>query len=314
MQYPGLAGHDARLAQALAALLQQGGHVDAAPNSVEALLEAAGHALAPGAARAAAPAPGKWDPDAIENAEWASIHRALTQARDYLCKDGTRHTWLDGDIAMAAERAKAPRRHIPTVDPVTKGWLATLSSAFHQARRGEHDHDAEKLREILHYFARADRSPVAYPPEVTQALAVAGRALDMLAAGASFNQVVEQTGVTAAVTLAKASAQAAVEAAADARSPVVVLRMNAGTVLAVDSSHAADVVVLDADIYGSEIPDLTDVGGELYRVTERAANARLDTEGAGAGFVSDVLAHLGEAEGARIAALETEEEADAPRA
>jgi hypothetical protein len=47
MQYLGLAGHDARLAQALAALLQQGGHVDAVPNSVEALLEAAGHALAP---------------------------------------------------------------------------------------------------------------------------------------------------------------------------------------------------------------------------------------------------------------------------
>jgi Mrp family chromosome partitioning ATPase len=143
---------------------------------------------------------------------------------------------------------------------------------------------------------------------------VAGRALDILAAGASFNQVVEQSAVTAAVTLAKASAQAAVEAAADARSPVVVLRMNAGTVLAVDSSHAADVVVLDADIYGSELPDLTDVGGELYRVTERAANARLDTEGAGADFVSDVLAHLGEAEGARIAALEVEEEADTPRA
>jgi len=45
MKYPGLTGREARLAELLALLLQQDGHVAAAPESVEALLEAAGRAV-----------------------------------------------------------------------------------------------------------------------------------------------------------------------------------------------------------------------------------------------------------------------------
>lgn len=153
MNYPGLAGRDARLVEMLALLLKQGGHVTAPPDSVDALLEAAERAVSPAAAQHAAPSSDKWAPENLARAEWASIHRALVQTRDYLCKDGVRHTWLDGDIALAGERAKEPRQYLPTVEPVSKGWLATLSSAFHRARQSGNDHDAGKLREILHHFA-----------------------------------------------------------------------------------------------------------------------------------------------------------------
>jgi hypothetical protein len=310
MNYPGLAGRDARLAEMLTLLLKRGGHVLTPPDSVDDLLEAAERAIAPPAAQPAAPASDKWAPENLARAEWASIHRALTQARDYLCKDGARHTWLDGDIALAGERAKEQRRYLPSVEPVTKGWLDSLSSAFHQARQRGNDHDAEKLREILHHFARADRPPVAFPPEVSEALGTMSRALDMLAAGEDFNQVVEKTGVTRAVSLARVSAQAAVEEAANTPPPVVVVTVDAGMVKAVDASRPADVVVLDADIYGCDITDLTAVGDGLFRVTEQAANVRANVPGAGAAFVSDVIARLDEAEAVRIAAMDAEEEAE----
>lgn len=315
MNYPGLVGRDARLAEMLALLLKQGGHVLTPPNSVDDLLEAAERAIAPPAAQPAAPASDKWAPENLARAEWASIHRALVQARDYLCKDGARHTWLDGDIALAGERAKEQRRYLPSVEPVTKGWLATLSSAFHRARQSGSDHDAEKLQEILHHFARADRPPVAFPPEVSEALVTINRALDMLAAGEDFNLVVEKTGVTRVASLAKVSAQAAADEAANTCPPVVVVTVDAGVVKAIDASRAADVVVLDQNIYNCEVTDLTAVGDQLFRVTEKAADIRTDVPGAGAHFVSGVIAHLGEAEVARIAAVDADEEAEnaAPR-
>lgn len=136
------------------------------------------------------------------------------------------------------------------------------------------------------------------------------RALDMLATGEDFTQVVEKTGVTRAVSLAKVSAQAAVEEAANTPPPVVVVTVDAGVVKAIDASRAADVVVLDQNIYNCEVSDLTAVGDQLYRVTENSANVRADVPGAGADFVDDVIAHLGAAEAARIVAMDADETAE----
>ncbi len=41
-------------------------------------------------------------------ADWSAVYGSLIQARDYLQKDGARHTWLDGAIAVADSRAKVP--------------------------------------------------------------------------------------------------------------------------------------------------------------------------------------------------------------
>ena len=41
-------------------------------------------------------------------ADWAAVHGSLIQARDHLQKDGVRHTWLDGGIAVAESRSKKP--------------------------------------------------------------------------------------------------------------------------------------------------------------------------------------------------------------
>jgi len=136
------------------------------------------------------------------------------------------------------------------------------------------------------------------------------RALDMLATGEDFAQVVEKTGVTRAVSLAKVSAHAAVEEAANTPPPVVVVTVDGGVVKAIDASRAADVVVLDQNIYNCEVSDLTAVGDELFRVSENSANIRTDVPGAGADFVHDVIAHLDAAEAARTTAVQAEEEAE----
>lgn len=258
MKYPGLVGRDARLAELLALLLQQSGHVVAAPASIDALLEAAGRAV---------------------------------------------------DPAVAAQLQKP----LAPIDPVTNGWLASLSDAFHLARRDGQSHTAGKLHEILSHFARADRPPVAYPPEVTEALATTSRALDLLAQGAEFNHVVEQTGVTAAVSLASVSALAAVQAAAEAPAPVVVVSMSGGVVEAISATQAADVIVLDDDIGTSDPDDLPQIGGKAFRVTERSADTRPGSPHAGSAFVWEVLADLDAADASRAAFAESEIEA-APRA
>ena len=41
-------------------------------------------------------------------ADWGAVHGSLLKAREYLQKDGVRHTWLDGAIGVAESRAKVP--------------------------------------------------------------------------------------------------------------------------------------------------------------------------------------------------------------
>lgn len=256
MNNPNASNNEARLAQMLTTLLQQGGHVTGQPESVDALLEIAGRAVA---------APGS-----------------------------------------------APRA-LPMIDPVTNGWLAALADAFHSARREGSAHTAEKVHEILHHFARGDRLPVAFPAEVTETFDKFGHALDLIAEGHPWDDVAVETGIVFTLGAAKIAAQASIKAAADAQHPVVVVSLKDGMVSAVNATHPADVVVLDADIYSSAPQDLTCIGDDLYRVTELAAVARQDTPGAGADFVLDVMAELDAADARRAAAEAEGEEESAPR-
>ena len=41
-------------------------------------------------------------------ADWRAIHGVLVLAQDRVQKDGTRHTWLDGAIALAKSRSEVP--------------------------------------------------------------------------------------------------------------------------------------------------------------------------------------------------------------
>jgi len=256
MNNPSASNNEARLAQVLTTLLQQGGHVTNQPDSVEALLEIAGRAVG---------APG------------------------------------------------ATPRTLPTIDPVTNGWLAALADAFHSARRTGDRHTAEKVHEILHHFARGDRLPVAFPDEVTETFDKFNHALDLIAEGHAWDDVAVETNIVFTLRAAKIAAQASIEAAQDAQRPAMVISLANGQVSAVNATHVVDVVVLDANIYGSAPQDLTCIGDDLYRVTELAAVAHEYTPGAGAEFVFDVMAELDAAD-ARRAAAETEaEEESAPR-
>lgn len=254
MNSPSAPNNEARLAQMLTALLQQGGHVASQPESVDALLEVAGRAVA---------APGS-----------------------------------------------APRP-LPKIDPVTNGWLAALADAFHSARRTGSAHTAEKVHEILHHFARGDRLPVAFPPEVTETFDKFSHALDLIAEGHLWDDVAVETGIVPTLQAGKIAAHAAIKAADDAKHPVMVISLKGGLVSAVNATHPADIVVLDADIYSSAPQDLTCVGDDLYWVTTLAAMARDDVPGAGADFVHDVLAHLDEADARRSLAEEVDADTDA---
>lgn len=255
MNNPIASNNEARLAQMLTTLLQQGGHVTGQPESVNALLEIAGRAVA---------APG------------------------------------------------AAPRPLPTIDPVTNGWLAALADAFHSARREGSAHTAEKVHEILHHFARGDRLPVAFPAEVTETFDKFSHALDLIAEGHPWDDVAVETGIVFTVRAAKIAAEAAIKAAADApQRPVIVVSLKDGMVRAVDATHPADVVFLDADISSSAVQDLTCIGDDLYRVTELAAVARQDTPGAD--FVLDVLAGMDASHARRAVAEAESEEQSAPR-
>lgn len=155
----------------------------------------------------------------------------------------------------------------------TSGWTALLSSAFDVSEGLVHIRNAEKLKEVLHHLARGNHPPVFYPPAVAAALTTAATALDRLAAGDEFNQVVEETGVTAAVSAARISVEA-VEALAPRSSgqdPVVVVEINGGVINCIRANMAAHVVILDEDTEGVE--PLRTVDGSEYYVTEQRLSA-----------------------------------------
>ena len=93
----------------------------------------------------------------------------------------------------------------------------------------------------------------------------------------------------------------------------MVISLADGQVSAINATHVVDVVVLDANIYGSAPQDLTCIGDDLYRVTELAAVARQDMPGAGADFVLDVMAELDAADARRASTEAESEEESAPR-
>lgn len=256
MNNPSASNNEARLAQMLTTLLQQGGHVTGQPESVDALLEVAGRAV--------------------------------------------------------GAHGTAPRA-VPAIDPVTNGWLAALADAFHSARRTGNRHTAEKVHEILHHFARGDRLPVAFPDEVTETFEKFDHALDLIADGHPWDDVAVETNIVFTLRAAKIAAQASIKAAHDAQHPVMVISLADGQVSAINATHVVDVVVLDANIYGSAPQDLTCIGDDLYRVTELAAVARQDMPGAGADFVLDVMAELDAAHARRASTEAESEEESAPR-
>lgn len=46
--------------------------------------------------------------DERERAEWRGVAHTLREAKRRLEADGTRHTWIDPDIAIADERGREP--------------------------------------------------------------------------------------------------------------------------------------------------------------------------------------------------------------
>lgn len=56
----------------------------------------------------------------------------------------------------------APERNPPTDVPVTRGWLAALSDALHEARRAENTWLAGKLEEIHEHLATKGASGAAH--------------------------------------------------------------------------------------------------------------------------------------------------------
>lgn len=310
MKYPGLIGREARLAEVLALLLQQAGHVAAAPASVEALLDVADRATATGAA---APEP-------------HSYALAASVPRGPLSTEGARRKLDDmgfnkvdaSDSEMdaawtLANRLRRQHRLFLWAPADLGSWLPEgqrqtltdqiVSYVENEAESGNPDL-AEALGAVLGVSMRS-------APTAADALATTSRALDMLAGGANFNRVVEETGVTAAVSQALAQAPAAVDDAP----PVVVILMSGGTVNSISATHPADVIVLDDDLETSDPDDLTRIGNKTYRVTEQAAITRPGSSTRGSDFVVDVLAGLCAAEASRLEADGDEpEEDDAPRA
>lgn len=309
MKHPGLNGREARLAEVLALLLQQAGHVAAVPASVDALLEVADRAVAAGKVAAesrnytpTAPLPrGPLSTDAARrklndmgfdkvdasdsemDAAWTLANRLRKQHRLFLWAPADLGSWLpEGQRQTLADQI--------------------VSYVENEAESGNPDL-ADALGAVLGVSM--------YAAPITAALATTSRALDMLAAGADFNQVVEETGVTAAVSQALAQTRAVVEGAP----PVVVVLISGGTVNSISATHPADVIVLDDDLETSDPNDLTRIGNKTYRVTEQAAITRPGSSTRGADFVVDVLASLCAAEAARLdAAGEEPEEGEAPRA
>lgn len=183
------------------------------------------------------------------------------------------------ELLAAGNKAVAqPISNTTGVNPVTNGWLATLSSSYHVMKRAGHAHDAGKLNEMLHYLARGDRQPVQFPPEVTNALETVTRALDDLAAGGSFNDVVERTGVTAQVGAARVSAEAAIKAAAEAaeKVPVVLVEMNGSAISLVTATGPAHVVFLDEDTESGDPDNVMPIGNEELYVTDMSAECDRD--------------------------------------
>lgn len=310
MKYPGLNGREARLAEVLALLLEQAGHVAAAPASIDALLEVADRAVSTGAAAAEsrsypgkAPLPrGPLSTDAARrklddmgfnkvdatdsevDAAWTLANRLQKQHRRFLWAPADLGSWLpEGQRQTLTDQI--------------------VSYVENEAESGNEDL-ADALGAVLGVSMRG-------APTAAEALATTSRAFDMLAAGADFNRVVEETGVTAAVSQALAQHRAAAEDAP----PVVVVLMSGGTVNSISATHPADVIILDDDLETSDPNDLTRIGNKTYRVTEQAAITRPGSSTRGADFVVDVLAGLCAAEAARLdAAGDEPEESEAPRA
>jgi len=256
-------------------------------------------------------------PNASHNeARLAAMLTTLLRQAGYLTSQpASVHDLLEIAGSAVSPPGGAPRAH-PAVDPVTNGWLAALADAYHSARRAGSTHTASKLHGILHHFARGDRLPVAFPDEVTESFDKFSHVLDLIAEGHHWDDVAVETGIVFTLQAAKIAAQASIKAAADApQRPVIVVSVADGKVNAVSSTQAADVVVLDADIHGSEPVDLTAIGDDLYRVTTLVATAAQGSDETGSDFVYNVMAELDAADARRRAVEcggESEDEA-APR-
>jgi len=310
MKYPGLIGREARLAEVLALLLQQAGHVASAPASVDALLDIADRTVATGAA---APERRSYVPTAPAPRGQLSTDAARLKLNDMgFNKVDASDSEMDAAWTLANRLRK--RHRLFMWAPADLGsWLPegqrqTLTDQIvsyieNEAESGNPDL-ADALGAVLGVSMRA-------APAAAAGLATTSRALDMLAGGADFNQVVEETGVTAAVSQALAQNRVAIEDAP----PVVVVLMSGGSVNSISATHPADVIVLDEDIGTSDPDDLPQIGGKTFRVTERSADTRPGSPHAGSAFVWNVLADLDAADASRAAFAESEIEIEAaPRA
>lgn len=294
MKYPGLIGREARLAEVLALLLQQAGHAAAAPSSVEALLEAADQALATSSVAR--------DQRAEPPARRAQL--STTAARCKLDEMGfSKVDPSDSEVELAwvlANGIRAKNRYFHWAPEDLGSWLPegqrkTLTDQVIMYVENAAESGNLELADALGAVLGVSMYETA--PSVSDALDTTMRAFDMLAQGADFNQVVEKTGVTRAVSVASAAAHAADQAAADASRPVVVVTMSGGMVESISATQAADVIVLDDDVGTSDPADLTEIGGKPFRVTERSADTRAGSTEAGSTFVWGVLADLDAAHG-----------------
>jgi hypothetical protein len=309
MKYPGLNGREARLAEVLALLLKQAGDVAAAPASVDVLLEVADRATTAGAA---APEPRTYAPTAHLPRGPLSTDAARRKLNDMgFDKVDASDSEMDAAWTLSSRLRKQHRLFLWA--PADLGsWLPegqrqTLTEQIVSYVENEAESGNPDLANALGAVLGVSMSAA---PTAADALATTSRALDMLGSGANFNQVVEETGVTAAVSQALAQARAAAEDAP----PVVVVLISGGTVNSISATHPADVIVLDDDLETSDPDDLTRIGNKTYRVTELAAITRPGSSTRGSDFVADVLAGLCGAEATRLEHVDDEpEEGDAPR-
>lgn len=47
------------------------------------------------------------DYDTMNRAEWSFIHKTIVQAKEYIERDGTNHTWINPAIDIADARSRA---------------------------------------------------------------------------------------------------------------------------------------------------------------------------------------------------------------